>query len=1000
MLKFYARIYLLLFLTIFNLNLFTSLKAQNLPNGFNLVKVTNQLTKPTAFTFAADGRIFIAQQNGIVKVIKNNVLLSVPFLQLNVNSIGERGLLGITLDPEFYTNQYMYLYYTLPDGSRNRVSRFKANGDVAEAGSEKVLLNLDSLSNASIHNGGALHFGKDGKLYIAVGDNANFGHSQNVDTYFGKLLRINSDGTVPADNPFTGSAQKSRIWAYGFRNPFTFSVQPKTGRLFVNDVGQKTWEEINDATVGGKNFGWSKAEGPSTNPAFSNPVYYYGQDTIGDGKGCAITGGVFFNPSNTNYPSTYWGKYFFMDYCNQWINMLDLSGTTAVRMPFATNLGGGELSVAVGADGNLYFIQRSTNSLIKIIYTNNTAPAIVSQPESVSVSEGQPASFSVTATGNATLKYQWQKNGLNVAGATSNSYTLSAAKKSDEGSYKVIVTNAYGNVTSNTAQLVVDNFNAAPVAKILTPTENTLYRGGDTIKFSGQGTDAEDGTLTGKAFTWFVDFHHDAHVHDGAPLAVGSTSGSYVVPTSGEVSDNVFYRVLLVVTDSKGAKDTAYRDLYPRKSLLTFTSQPSGLQISLDGKAIVSPFAVTSVEGIERSVATITPQAVGNKILEFDRWLHGGEGDQTIVTPVNDVTYTAVFKESPFSAQTLEAENAVVSGGVITSNHLNYTGNGFVDYKNPSSDYIEWTFNAYTAGNYNIDFRYALNGDTRNLSIKVNGKEVNNALPFTNTGDWNKWSILQLPVTLHAGENKIRATAIGSSGPNMDHIVISPFTLEAEKAKLSGPLVKNTHPGYTGTGFADFINPSGEFIEWTFYVPATANYKVGFRYSFATTATRNMQIMVNGIIANASFPFTSTSSLSTWAYAYITTKLVQGINTIRATAIGSSGPNIDHILLSQEPVSARLAKIQENKPVENDIIVTHPNPATNYVKVKMPNREIGSISMVLCNLQGQVLQAKTFGPNNLEKNEFTLNLTNISKGAYILKIVTATQTVSKVILVE
>ena len=139
--------------------------------------------------------------------------------------------------------------------------------------------NLIPLSSATNHNGGAMHFGKDGKLYIGVGENANPAHAQNLDTYHGKLLRINKDGSVPEGNPFTtGSEQRKSVWAYGLRNPYTFSIHPETGRIFVNDVGQNAWEEINDATIGGRNFGWPTTEGTFntvTYPNFTNPIYAY-----------------------------------------------------------------------------------------------------------------------------------------------------------------------------------------------------------------------------------------------------------------------------------------------------------------------------------------------------------------------------------------------------------------------------------------------------------------------------------------------------------------------------------------------------------------------------------------------------------------------------------------------------------------------------------------------------------------------------------------------------
>ena len=207
-------------------------------------------------------------------------------------------MLGIAFDPAFATNHYIYLYYTLASAANNRLSRFTASGDTVIPGSEMVVLDFSPLSSATNHNGGSIHFGPDGKLYVALGDNANNNNAQSLNTYLGKLLRINSGGSVPAGNPFTtGSAQQMRIWSYGLRNPFTFTFQPGTGKIFINDVGENTWEEINEATTSGLNYGWSVAEGNSTNPSFTNPVYYYGHGT-GTNLGCAITGGTFFNPAS------------------------------------------------------------------------------------------------------------------------------------------------------------------------------------------------------------------------------------------------------------------------------------------------------------------------------------------------------------------------------------------------------------------------------------------------------------------------------------------------------------------------------------------------------------------------------------------------------------------------------------------------------------------------------------------------------------------------------
>src|SRR5689334_10340388 len=169
------------------------------PTGFTDTLVANGLTNPTAMALAPDGRIFVCEQGGRLRVIKNGVLLSTPFLTVTVDSAGERGLLGIAFDPNFVSNQLVYVYYTAPTPAHNRVSRFVANGDVALAGSETILMELPNLSTATNHNAGAIHFGPDGDLYVATGDNANGNNAQSFSTRLGKMLRITSTGAIPTD---------------------------------------------------------------------------------------------------------------------------------------------------------------------------------------------------------------------------------------------------------------------------------------------------------------------------------------------------------------------------------------------------------------------------------------------------------------------------------------------------------------------------------------------------------------------------------------------------------------------------------------------------------------------------------------------------------------------------------------------------------------------------------------------------------------------------------
>ena len=337
--------------------------AANLPTGFTEVQVGGNLSGSlTAMAFAPDGRLFVCQQGGQLRVIKNGVLLSTPFVSLTVDSSGERGLLGIAFDPNFTTNHYLYVYYTVATSPiHNRVSRFTAASDTAAPGSEIVILNLDNLSSATNHNGGAIHFGPDGKLYIGVGENANGANAQSLSNLLGKMLRINADGTIPPDNPFynTATGNNRAIWALGLRNPFTFAFQPGTTRLFINDVGESTYEEINDG-IAGSNYGWPITEGPTSNSAFRGPIYFYGHGTS-NVTGCAIVGAAFYNPPVPQFPSSYTGKYFFADLCNGWIRVFDPSAGTATG--FATGIVN-PVDLHVGSDGALYYLARGSGGQV------------------------------------------------------------------------------------------------------------------------------------------------------------------------------------------------------------------------------------------------------------------------------------------------------------------------------------------------------------------------------------------------------------------------------------------------------------------------------------------------------------------------------------------------------------------------------------------------------------------------------------------------------------
>ena len=325
------------------------------------------LSSATAIAQAPDGRLFVAQQGGALRVVKAGVLLATPFIQLTVDPNGERGLIGVTLHPNFASNGWVYLHYTTPEnGAHNRISRYtasSANPDVVSVGSEVRIADLPALSSALNHNGGAMHFGTDGKLYVGVGDNANSGNPPMLSSVFGKLLRFNEDGTIPTDNPFYASQTlTSAVWARGLRNPFTFAVQPGTGRIHINDVGQDTWEEIN-LGVPGADYGWPGTEGPTSAAGVTAPLFAYKhQDASPRGSGpggffvgFAIAGGSFY-PDAGPFPAAYRNSYYFADFVSHFIGRYDWVNNAAYAFG---QVSGDPVDMMSGNDGALYVLTRS-----------------------------------------------------------------------------------------------------------------------------------------------------------------------------------------------------------------------------------------------------------------------------------------------------------------------------------------------------------------------------------------------------------------------------------------------------------------------------------------------------------------------------------------------------------------------------------------------------------------------------------------------------------------
>ncbi|RYG58867.1 glucose dehydrogenase, partial [bacterium] len=453
--------------------------------------------------------------------------------------------------------------------------------------------------------------------------------------------------------------------------------------------GNSTWEEIDDVKAG-RNYGWPTTEGPSNDPRFEPPLYTYPHSgaTNGNPEGCAVTGGAFYNPAVGQFPASYNGKYFFTDYCSGWIYTLDTQSRAVTR--FASDLEQFPVDLKVGPDGSLYYIAHGFGAIYRISYTLQTAPQITAQPQNQTAPIGGSATFTIGATGSAPLRFQWQRNGENISGATSSTYTASNVPATYNGSlYRVVVSNGFGTATSNAATLTVTS-NKPPTATIDAPSLGFTYIAGQTYSFQGSGTDAEDGTLPASAFTWRIDAHHDEHNHPFLPDTKGVKSGTFTTPTRTETASNVWLRIYLTVTDSAGLSTTVTREIFPRKANLTLQTNPAGLIVTIDGSPVDSPVTRTGVIGVIREIGVDATQELGADTYEFVSWSDGGARVHEITTPATNTTYTATFRrvaglstpvvqapQPEFSYASLAAARGTASGATNVGGRLQRLSDNF-----------------------------------------------------------------------------------------------------------------------------------------------------------------------------------------------------------------------------------------------------------------------------------------------------------------------------------
>jgi glucose/arabinose dehydrogenase/PKD repeat protein len=644
------------------------------PSQFTDTVAVSGLGDPTDVAVLPSGRLLITTQSGTLWSA-NGSSKSVVSSAFNLCSNFERGLLGVTIDPQFASNGYIYLYYTYnkygsceynsSSSPVNRVSRFTYNTSSNTIGGETVL--VDGMpSPGGNHNAGDLVFGADGYLYISVGDggcdlsNANLCGGQNTNSrkqniLTGKILRITRDGGIPSGNPFTGSdsgrcnvtgrtsaAKCQETFAWGFRNPFRIAANLETGSIYANDVGQNLWEEV-DNVQSGRDYGWNICEGTHLNGSSSAcgsgtlPIAEYGHGSCN-----SITGGAFV-PSGI-WPESYDGVYLFSDYtCG---TIWKLSGGS--RTTFST--GAGPISLQFGKSGDtqaLFYTTFDNNGQVrKIQYTGQANRPPVANATSDVTYGVLPLTVKFDGTTSTdpdgdSLTYDWDFGDGTAHSANSKpTHIFTTAGKR---TVKLTVSDSRGGTDTDT--IVIDAGNTPPVVTIQNPTPQFTYSVGQAITLTANATDTQDGTIPDSSLTWNVILHHDTHTH---PFLTNQTGNNLVFnappPEDLQAATNSFLEIKVRAVDSNGLAKTNSIYIQPKKIDVSFDTFPSGLKLSVEGSEITTPATLTGWTGWTIEIAAPASQpGPGGQNYVFSNWSDAGAAEHDVVLPASDTSFTATY---------------------------------------------------------------------------------------------------------------------------------------------------------------------------------------------------------------------------------------------------------------------------------------------------------------------------------------------------------------------
>ncbi|MDI2126935.1 PQQ-dependent sugar dehydrogenase [Yinghuangia seranimata] len=624
--------------------------AVTLPAGFSLVDMpTGQTELLTDFAWTPDGGYFTTGKNGVLAWVSPGGVAK-TIATLSVDTVGDLGLTGVTVAPDYATSRRIYICRAT--GSRHlRVESYAVTGTGEPVGLTDNREIVDLIGDAGGHAVNTVLAPDDGTLWIAIGDNAQPStvdplalRAQDLDQGFGKMLHMYPDGRGVSSNPYYDSANptswRSRVYAYGLRSPFRFTLDPATGGPVVGDVGWNDWEEV-DIVRPGTNYGWPCWEGTHATPGYHDldgcrgvtgaaPLWEYPHGP----QGSSVTGGILY--TGKAYPAQYQGAYFFGDYVSNRLYTLAYDATGVLtRAPEPDGFGsglGGPVKFASAVNGDIVFADIISSKLRRLVYAAGNRAPVAKQTTST-----DPATRTVTFDGSESydldgdaLTYRWDFGDGNTGTGVRTTHQY-AAPGTSPITAKLTVTDAVG--ASGDVSFTVVPANAAPVLTLNRPPDGTLYRVGDTVSLTATANDAEDGPLT---VHWTSKIVHcsvsTCHEHPGT-----STDGPSYSSLFEDHGDNTKWVVTASATDHFGVVSSAEYTALPKQRTLTVTSNyPAAVTVNGEARQ-------TSEQTVGASVAVIAPVTAADGVTTFLGWNDGAPRARQLVMPDSDLDLAVTY---------------------------------------------------------------------------------------------------------------------------------------------------------------------------------------------------------------------------------------------------------------------------------------------------------------------------------------------------------------------